>query len=100
MYCLDYAEKPQLCNQLNFMLYELVFLECQFASYRYTSVRYSHTCTILQPYVVGTVRMHSDAIFFSVGAPRMKTFIKSQCSSTNNGSLQTTAGCDEPDGYM
>ena len=62
MYCLDYAEGPHHINQLNFMLHELVFLEChsQFASYPYTSVRYSHTCKILQSYVVATVRMHFD----------------------------------------
>ena len=54
----------------------------------------------LQPYIAATVRMHSDAIFFSIGASRMKMFIKNQCSSTNNGSLKTTVGSGAPDGYM
>ena len=103
MYYLDYAEKPHSGNQLSFMLHELVFLGChsQFASYPYTFASHSHICNILQQYVVVTVRMHSDAIFSSIGASRMKTFIKNQyigvsfvCShfiksapdSTNSGS--------------
>ena len=53
----------------------------------YTFVLYWHSCKILQPYVNVTERMHSDAIFFSVGASEMKTFIKNQCSSTNSASL-------------
>ena len=61
------------------MLHELVFLGChlQFATYPYS-------CKILQPYVVATVRIHSDAIFSSISASQMKTFIKNQCSSTNS----------------
>ena len=76
MYCLDYAERPQL----SLMLHELVFLEChsQFASYPYTFASYADSCKILQPCVVATVRMHSDAIYSSIGASRMKTFIKNQ----------------------
>ena len=78
MYCLDYAERPG--NQLSFMLHELVFLGChsQFTSYPYTFASYLHSCKILQPYVAATVRMHSHAIFSSIGASRMKTFIKNQ----------------------
>ena len=74
MYCLDYAERPRPGNQLSFMLHELVFLEChsQFSSYPYTFASYLHSCKILQLYVVATVRMPSDAIFFSIGASRMK----------------------------
>ena len=51
-----------------FMLHELVFLGChsQFASY-------SYSCKILQPYVVATVRMHSDVVLSSTGALLMKT---------------------------
>ena len=90
MYSLDDAERPHPGNQLSFMLHELVFLWChsQFASYPYTLASYLHNCKILQPYVVATVLLHSDAIFFSIGASRIKTFIKNQCWSTNSGSLQ------------
>ena len=82
MYRLGYLERPNPGNQLSFILDELVFLgyHSQFASY-------SYMCKILQPYVASTVRMHSDGVFSSVGASRMKTFIKNQCSSTNSGSL-------------
>ena len=68
------------------MLHELVLLGChsQFASYPYTFASYSHSCKILQPYVASTVRMHSDATFFSIGASLMKTFIKNQCLLTNS----------------
>ena len=31
-----------------------------------------YSCKILQPYVAATVRMHSDAVFASIGASRMK----------------------------
>ena len=60
------------------MLHELVLFWChsQFAGYPYTFASYSHSCKILQPYVVATVRMHSNARFFSIGASRMKTFIR------------------------
>ena len=75
---LDYAERPQPGSQLSFMLHELVFLGChsQFASYPYSFASYSYSCKILQPYVAATVKMHSDAIFCSIGASRMETFIK------------------------
>ena len=71
------------------MLHELVFLGChsKFASYPYTFASYLHSCKILHLYVVAMVGMHSDAIFFFIGAYRMKTFIKNQCLSTNSGSL-------------
>ena len=77
MYCLDYAERPHSGNPLSFVLHEPVFLgyHSQFASYPYTFASYSHSCKILQPYVATTVRMHSDAIFSSIGASQMKTFI-------------------------
>ena len=80
MYCFDNAERPHPCSQLSFMLDELVFLGChsQFASYLYTFASYSHSRKILQLCVVATVRMHSDAIFSSIGASRMKTFIRNQ----------------------
>ena len=80
MYCLDYAERPHPGNQLSFMLHELVLLGChsQFVSYPYTFALYSHCCKSLQPYVAATVRMHSDAIFSSIGASRMKTLIKNK----------------------
>ena len=80
MYRLDYAERPPPGNQLSFRLHELVFLgrHSQFASYPYTFASYSHSCRILQPCVLATVRIHSDAIFSSIGASRMKTLIKNQ----------------------
>ena len=68
MYCLDYAERPYPGNQLSFMLHDLVLLErdSQFASYW-------HSYKILHPYVAATVPMHFSAIFFSIGASKMKT---------------------------
>ena len=80
------------------MLHEM-FSGCysQMASYPYTFTSYSHSCKILQPSLAAMVRMYSDAILFSIGASRMKTFIKNQRSSTNSGSLQTTVGSDAPD---
>ena len=59
----------------------------QFASYLYTFESYSHSCKFYNHTLRLTVRMHSDAIFFSIGASRMKTFIKNQCSSTHSLSL-------------
>ena len=96
MYCLNYAERPHPGNQLSFMLHELEFLGCQLqvASYPYTFASYSHSCKILQPYVAATLRMHSEAIFFSIGASRLKTFIKNQRSKIKN------ASSDASDGYM
>ena len=78
MHCLDYEERPQPGNQLFFMLNELVSLGChsQFASHPYTFASYSYGCKILQPHVAATARMHPDAMFFSIGASQMKTFIK------------------------
>ena len=86
MYCLDYVERPHPGNQLSFMLHELVFLGChsKLASYPYTFTSHSHSCKILQLFVASTVQMHSDAIFFSIGASRIKTFIKNQCFFINN----------------
>ena len=99
MYCFDYPERHHPGNQLSFMLHKLMFLGChlEFASYPYTFASYSHSCKILQPYVVATVRVHSDAIFSSIGASLMKTFIKNQCSATNSGYLETTVSSDAPD---
>ena len=60
------------------MLHVLVFLGyySQFASYPYSFASYSYSCKILQLYVAATVRMHSDAVFSSIGgASRMKTVI-------------------------
>ena len=88
MYCLGYPERPHPCNQLFFMLHELVFL-----GYLSRFASYSYSCQILQPYIAGMVQMHSDGLFFSVGASQIKTFIKNQC-------LSTTASSDTPDGYM
>ena len=64
-----------------FMLHELVSLVChsQFASYLYTFASYSYSCKILQPYVAGTERMHSDGVLSSADALLMKTVMK------NNG---------------
>ena len=86
MCCADYAERSHPCNQLYFMLHELVLLwyHSQFASYPYLFVSDSYSCKILQPYVVATVREHSDAVFSSIGGCLMKTFTKNQCSSTNS----------------
>ena len=72
------AEIYQPGNQLSFMLHELVFLGChsQFASYPYTFASYSYSCKILQPYVVATVRMHSDAVSSSTNTLLMKPVIK------------------------
>ena len=44
------SEIPQPCNQLSFMLHELVFIRCysQFASYPYTFASYSYSCKILR----------------------------------------------------
>ena len=60
------------------MLHELVFLgyHSLFASYRYSFGSYLHSCKIVQPYVAATVRMHSDAVLSSAGAPLMKTVTK------------------------
>ena len=60
------------------MLHELVFWGCnsQFALYPHKFPPYTHSCKILQPYVGATLRMYSDAIFFSGDASRMKTFIR------------------------
>ena len=57
------------------MRHELVFLGChsQFSSYLYTSASYLHSCKLLLSLVAATVQKHSDAIFFSIGASRMKT---------------------------
>ena len=89
MYCLDYAERPDTGNQLSFMLHNMVFLEChsQIASYPYMFASYLHSCKILLPYVPAAVHMHSNAIFSSISASLMKTFIKNQYSSTNSDSL-------------
>ena len=89
MHYLDYAERPHPGNQLSFMMYELVChsqfasYPYTFASYPYTFASYLHSCKILEPCVVATVRMHSNAIFSSIGASRtrgsrMKKFIKNQ----------------------
>ena len=66
----------QSCNQLSYMLYELVFLgyHSQFASYPCSFASYSwYSCKILQPYFATTLTMHSDAVVSSIGASRMKT---------------------------
>ena len=88
MYCLDYAERLQLNNLLSFRLHELKFLGYQshFASCPYSFALYSYICKILQSYVVSTVRMHSDAVLCSTGAPLMKTVAK-RSSITNGSSL-------------
>ena len=72
-----------------FMLHDLVFLgyHSYFASYLYSIASYSYSCELLQPYVAATVQMHSDAVFSSMCASRIKTFMKNQCLSTNSGSL-------------
>ena len=70
MCCLEYTERPDPGDQLSFMLNKLVLLgyHSQFVSYPYTFSSYSHSSKILQPYVAATVRMYSDAIFFSIRA--------------------------------
>ena len=78
MYCLDYAERPHLGNQLSFILHELmVFFGChsQFALYPYLLASFG-SCKILQPYIAVTVQMHSDAVFASIDASGVKTSIK------------------------
>ena len=69
---------PDPGKQLSFMLHELVFFGCHshFASYRYTFAPYLYSYKILQPYVTATVRMHSDGVSSSTGAPLMKTITK------------------------
>ena len=81
MYCLGNAERLRLDNLLSFMLHELVFLGCHshFASYPQSFASYSYSCKIPQPYVAATVRMRSDAVLFSTGAPLMKTVTKNNC---------------------
>ena len=71
MYCLDY-------DQLSFMLHELVFLgyHLQFASYPCSFTLYPYSCKISQPYAAATVGIHSDSVFSSIGASRMKTVIE------------------------
>ena len=72
------------------MLHELVFLgyHSHFASYPYFFGSYSYSCTILQPYVAAMVRMNSDAVLFSNGAPLMKKVITSNHHAmTDSGSL-------------
>ena len=78
MYGLDYTERPQPDNLLSFMLHELVFFgyHSQITSYPYSFALYSYSCKILQPYVVATVQMHSNAVFSFIGASRMKAVIK------------------------
>ena len=71
MYCLHYVERPQPDNRLSSMFHELVFL-----GYNSQFAFYSYSWRILQPYVAATVRKSCDAIFSSIGASRIKTFIK------------------------
>ena len=79
MYCSDYEERPQLDNLLSFMLHYLIFLGIIRSSLRisYSFALYSYSAKILQPYVATTVQMHSDAVFASINASRMKTVINS-----------------------
>ena len=88
MYFLDYAERHHPSNQLSFMLHELIFLGFILNSHliRTRSHRIRIVVTLSQPYIQATVRMHSDAIFFAIGASQMTTFIKIEWSSTNSGS--------------
>ena len=61
---------------------------------------YSYSCKILQPYVAATVRIHSDAIFSSIGAYQIRTFIKililvkKYCFFINNFLLGFGSGID------
>ena len=78
---LDYAERPQPDNQQSFMPHELVFLgyRLHFTSYPLL-IRFvfadSYSSKILQPFIAATVRIHSDAVFFSIVVSRMKRFVK------------------------
>ena len=80
MYCSDNAEKLPFDNLLSFRLHELVFFwyHSQLASYPYLFASYSYS-KILQPYIAATVRMHSDTVLCSTGAPLIKRFIKNSC---------------------
>ena len=93
MYCLDYAERLQPDNVLSFMFHELVFLgyHSQFASYPSVFICFGFVqLCVFTKIVAATVQMPSDAVFSSVGVPRMKTVIKNQCSLPNGGSIQTS----------
>ena len=76
MYGLDNTETNYWLG--NLLLHELVFLgyHSQFTSYPYSFTSYSYSCKILQPYVGATVRVHSGTVIPSIGASRMKKFIK------------------------
>ena len=76
MYCLDYAERPQPFIQLSSMLHQMVRVSLAARFVSVLSVPYSYSCKILPPYIAATVRMHSDAVFSSIGASQMKTLIK------------------------
>ena len=78
MYCLDYAERPHPGNQLFLCCMNWYSWGVIRSSHTYSFASYSHSCKILQPCVVATVRMHSNAIFSSISVSRMKTFIKNQ----------------------
>ena len=73
MRSLDNAERPQLGNHLSFGA--LAGIHGVLASYPY-SYKLNFDNHMLQPYVAATVRMHSDAVFSSIGASPMKTLIK------------------------
>ena len=81
MYCLDYAEGCHPGNQLSFMLHEITGINILGVSFGVCIVSvHVRIVFALQPYIVATIRMHYDAILFSIDASRMKTFIKNQYS--------------------
>ena len=88
MYCLHYAERPQPDNQLSFKLHKLVFSRVSFTVRFVSVINRFVQFKILQPYVARTVRMHSDAVFSSIGASQIETVIKNYFLSTNSGSLK------------
>ena len=55
---------------------------------------------ILQLYVAVTIRVSSNAVLTSTGAPLMETVTKNQSSITNYGFLQTDFGSDLAPCYM